>query len=854
MFGKLEEYLGIFGEMALTIDDGISSRTISTQCFPGENCQELPVPSSLGGIDIEESFCLESFDGCASALEFLPKDDGDISAYLSEHLSRRDAILSAIVARLTTALRDNHDALMIAMDHMRSIEDVVTHGCVLASNLRRTLMDSKREMVTGILQALRTRRRHMRLEEVHNVARGIFDALRLNDHASEAVMGRNLTAALSILDSAHSLLSRLTSSKLLVLAAARRRSQTTLHLLRSIVDEELANFVHEHNVFDETRYSEIISAYAMLDNTYHRQSIPNVFPCPPTLSKQIAVHAITRLEAAANETLQGSSIASTALQLASAVIAVTKLVYDAIAWHTTSPTRGINDKLPLEIAYPSNAQLVTRMDSDSVSTSFGEVIADIWCRSKHVIIEVIAANIPAEDCHSIGDFRRRPRLVDVALALEALETARHFALHGNTINPDIEIQERVCLPYFKSLRADTIDGLHQMLACEPWVCADISHNNDPQSVFSRTAIRADLQVAIASTSALKHTSLLLDEDSVSHGEPHIAILGNEDPGSMCRPTLVATQAAFHGVQRPAVQYVQVVALFGGLIPLVIETLFEVFETYLVGVAAAHLSSYQDVVPSCEQVSAQLRRLIRSAPCHPSTQAEVLADVEGAIVAAESLLFVRDALVYAAKAIFTCDVEVSEQDIIKRRLMTAVSLAMELRFVIHRAIGSRLVDATAISWDINSLDESVWLSSSIQEECNYYIHTIIARLQTLWASLTKANGRFFHNDLKELVWVHAVQSTFEALVDGFSGVHRCSTEGRALMSMDLQVFQASFDKIHCAQPLRGSAYVDSYIKAWYFDNQDLQAWIVQNEENYHKGHLDALVRAHKTKTSANSKWR
>lgn len=69
MFGKLEEYLGIFGEMALTIDDGISSRTISTQCFPGENCQELPVPSSLGGIDIEESFCLESFDGCAGALE-----------------------------------------------------------------------------------------------------------------------------------------------------------------------------------------------------------------------------------------------------------------------------------------------------------------------------------------------------------------------------------------------------------------------------------------------------------------------------------------------------------------------------------------------------------------------------------------------------------------------------------------------------------------------------------------------------------------------------------------------------------------------------------------------------------------
>ncbi|EGB05465.1 hypothetical protein AURANDRAFT_8286, partial [Aureococcus anophagefferens] len=64
---------------------------------------------------------------------------------------------------------------------------------------------------------------------------------------------------------------------------------------------------------------------------------------------------------------------------------------------------------------------------------------------------------------------------------------------------------------------------------------------------------------------------------------------------------------------------------------------------------------------------------------------------------------------------------------------------------------------------------------------------------------------------------------EALVDGFAMIHKCSTEGRALMSMDLQVLQFSLDKIQPARPLRGAAYVDSYIKAWYFDDHDLRTW-------------------------------
>ena len=176
----------------------------------------------------------------------------------------------------------------------------------------------------------------------------------------------------------------------------------------------------------------------------------------------------------------------------------------------------------------------------------------------------------------------------------------------------------------------------------------------------------------------------------------------------------------------------------------------------------------------------------------------------------------------------------------------------MRTAIYRAVGSRLVDSPAILQAISSLGVSVWLSSAIQEECNSYVYAVVARLEGLWASLTRANDGDkppFCGPSKGLIWTHAVQAAFEAFVEGFARVGRCSTEGRALMSMDLQVLQFSLDKMHPARPLRGAAYADSYIKAWYFDNRDLRAWVAQNDENYTKRQLAALVFAHEFKTLA-----
>ncbi|KAJ1460356.1 hypothetical protein M885DRAFT_428957, partial [Pelagophyceae sp. CCMP2097] len=66
---------------------------------------------------------------------------------------------------------------------------------------------------------------------------------------------------------------------------------------------------------------------------------------------------------------------------------------------------------------------------------------------------------------------------------------------------------------------------------------------------------------------------------------------------------------------------------------------------------------------------------------------------------------------------------------------------------------------------------------------------------------------------------------EALVDGFARVvcDGCSTEGRALMSMDLQVMQYSLDKVRRARPPRAAPYVNAFIKSTYLPEADLDEW-------------------------------
>ena len=61
-----------------------------------------------------------------------------------------------------------------------------------------------------------------------------------------------------------------------------------------------------------------------------------------------------------------------------------------------------------------------------------------------------------------------------------------------------------------------------------------------------------------------------------------------------------------------------------------------------------------------------------------------------------------------------------------------------------------------------------------------------------------------------------------------------------MAMDLQELQKALDAVRVSRPRRGKLYVDSYVKAWYFEEEGLMRWIADNYESYHARHMTALV--------------
>ena len=739
---------------------------------------------------------------------------------------------------------------MVGMHHMASIEQVTTYGNVQASNARRKLMEARSKIINDTLRLVQARRRRFRLEKICTVATSTSDLLKMNDASGNAIMARDFTTALALSHSSRLSLADSNLSKLVVLDSARERAQAIVPLSSSTVDDALASLIRECVVFDEARYSEIILAYTVIDDIIYDKGLAVPSPRLARLSKQIESHAILRLEeAASSANIQGSSIGKTVVDLSKSFITIINLIRDAAVWHCKSP----NGETPSNVAEVAAWQ-ATSGQVQRAGRSLCQVVDHIWSRSRRVIIEIIAVDVvPVPDYGEVVDVRRRPSLADVRLSLDAIETVRQIAAVDNDMDSNSDVCDLIYLPYFKSVRADILDRLKQMLACEPWIPVDVFSRdcNEPVRALDCAAIMNDIQTIVTNAPIFDQVLSLLNQDSLFPWEARVAQLHRANIRSISQFNQVATQAAFNGVQRSAVKFVQVVMLLEGVNFVAVETLFEIFETYLAAVAATHLSYEHAVELTCERSSVQLARLIDPAQCQLG-KANNIDDVYGAIVAADSLFIVQETLLSSTKAILSYDSKIHQNYPTWDKLKIATSVGSELRTAIYRAVGSRLVDSPAILQAISSLGVSVWLSSAIQEECNSYVYAVVARLEGLWASLTRANDGDkppFCGPSKGLIWTHAVQAAFEAFVEGFARVGRCSTEGRALMSMDLQVLQFSLDKMHPARPLRGAAYADSYIKAWYFDNRDLRAWVAQNDENYTKRQLAALVFAHEFKTLA-----
>jgi hypothetical protein len=95
-------------------------------------------------------------------------------------------------------------------------------------------------------------------------------------------------------------------------------------------------------------------------------------------------------------------------------------------------------------------------------------------------------------------------------------------------------------------------------------------------------------------------------------------------------------------------------------------------------------------------------------------------------------------------------------------------------------------------------------------------------------------------VREQVWLEMCQCAFDTVLEGLSRVRKCSTEGRASMTMDISALHTGLDSVHVCRPPRGKQYVDNYVKALYLSDEEVVHWAQQNWQSYTQRHLHGLL--------------
>ena len=146
----------------------------------------------------------------------------------------------------------------------------------------------------------------------------------------------------------------------------------------------------------------------------------------------------------------------------------------------------------------------------------------------------------------------------------------------------------------------------------------------------------------------------------------------------------------------------------------------------------------------------------------------------------------------------------------------------------------------------------WEASRLNEQSNDYVDVLCGRCAVLWQFLS-TSGKL-PSSVRNYTWERLVAAGFLSILEGFARVPYCSTEGRSLMSMDLGAYHHGinprsimeridddgFDKPPAVFPLRGRQYVDTFIKVFYFPDEDVLSWMATNHQNYHRNHFLSLI--------------
>uniref|UniRef100_A0A8C2N8J4 Syndetin C-terminal domain-containing protein n=1 Tax=Capra hircus TaxID=9925 RepID=A0A8C2N8J4_CAPHI len=202
-----------------------------------------------------------------------------------------------------------------------------------------------------------------------------------------------------------------------------------------------------------------------------------------------------------------------------------------------------------------------------------------------------------------------------------------------------------------------------------------------------------------------------------------------------------------------------------------------------------------------------------------TSGDTLYGLAERVVATESLVFLAEQFEFLQPHLDAVMPAV-KKPFLQQFYSQTVSTASELRKPIYWIVAGKAIDyeqmlllMANVKWDVKE----------IMSQHNIYVDTLLKEFEQFNMRLNEVSKRVrIPLPVSNILWEHCIRLANRTIVEGYANVKKCSNEGRALMQLDFQQFLMKLEK-----PIPDKEFVETYIKAYYLTENDMERWIKEH---------------------------
>ncbi|XP_048779720.2 syndetin-like isoform X2 [Ostrea edulis] len=207
-----------------------------------------------------------------------------------------------------------------------------------------------------------------------------------------------------------------------------------------------------------------------------------------------------------------------------------------------------------------------------------------------------------------------------------------------------------------------------------------------------------------------------------------------------------------------------------------------------------------------------------------------------VVAVESLIFLAKQLDLLQPHLESM-IPSNKKAFLQQFFSQTVNMAEEVRKPVYWSVSTQAVNYDLVQGQMSSVR---WDIKDIMSQHNPYVDSMLRGFESVAQLLVEINRRVpIPRVVYQTLWEHCVRLANRTFVEGYSNAKKCSNEGRALMQLDYQQFLMKLDTIIDLKPIPEKDFVESYIKAYYLPENQLDSWLQDHKEYSNKQFL-ALI--------------